>query len=81
MRERKEGKKKRFERSVKHFTIAAKLGHDESLEALKLLYKGNVISKERFAAVLRAHHAAVKATKSPEREVGEKFQRFRMNFV
>ena len=71
----------KIERAVKHFTIAANLGHDESLEALKQCYKDGLVSKDDFAAALRAHHAAVKATKSPEREVGENFQRFRMNFV
>ena len=71
----------KIERAVKHFTIAANLGHDGSLEALKQCYKDGIVSKDDFAAALRAHHAAVKATKSPEREVGEKFQSFRMNFV
>ena len=71
----------KINRAVKHYNIAANLGHDGSLNALKQCYKEGLVSKDDFAAALRAHHAAVKATKSPEREVGEKFQRFRMNFV
>ena len=71
----------KIERAVKHFIIAANLGHECAMIALKQCYKDGLVSKDDFAAALRAHHAAVKATKSPEREVGEKFQRFRMNFV
>ena len=62
----------RFDRAVKHFIIAANLGHDESIQALKYAYKDELVSKDDFAAALRAHQAAVDATKSPQREVGEK---------
>ena len=58
----------RYERAVKHFTIAANLGHDDSLDALKQCYQKGIISKDDFAAALRAHKAAVDATKSPQRE-------------
>ena len=58
----------RIERAVKHFTIAANLGHDDSIQELKKCYKHGLVSKDDFAAALRAHHAAVDATKSPERE-------------
>ena len=54
-------------RAVKHFTIAANLGHDESLANLKKGFKRGILSKEDFAAALRAHQAAVNATKSPQR--------------
>ena len=62
----------KIERAVKHFTIAARLGHDRSIQALKECYRAGVISKDDFAAALRAHHAAVNATKSPQREYGDK---------
>jgi hypothetical protein len=63
----------RYERAFKHFIIAAKLGDDDSLTALKLGYKKGDVSKEDFAAALRGHQAAVDATKSPQREKGEAF--------
>jgi hypothetical protein len=63
----------RHDRAVKHWIIAAKLGDDDSLNALKLGYKEGKVNKEDFAAALRAHHAAVVATKSPQREEGEVF--------
>ena len=57
-----------IERAVKHFIIAAKLGDDDSIQELKKYYEDGLVSKEDFAAALRAHHAAVEATKSPQRE-------------
>jgi tetratricopeptide (TPR) repeat protein len=63
---------KRFERAAKHFIIAANLGHDESIQRLKDCFKWGAVSKEDFAAALRAHQAAVNATKSPQREAAAK---------
>eukprot|EP00984_Skeletonema_dohrnii_P032467 scaffold26701_cov77-Skeletonema_dohrnii-CCMP3373.AAC.5 len=63
----------RVQRAVKHFIIAANLGYDDSIKALKECYtKGNV-SKEDFAAALRAYQAAMDAAKSPQREEAAKF--------
>jgi len=67
-----EWKNKRFDRAVKHLIIGAKLGYDEAIQVLKECYKGGVVSKEEFAAALRAHQAAVDATKSPQREEAAK---------
>jgi len=63
-----EMKNKRYERAVKHFIIAANLGCDDSIQALKQCYKEGAVSKEDFAAALRAHQAAADAMKSPQRE-------------
>ena len=57
-----------IERAVKHLIIAANLGYDRSITLLKECYKDGDIEKDDFAAALRAHHAAVDATKSPQRE-------------
>ena len=56
------------ERAMKHFIIAAKLGDDDSVGKLKQGYKEGSVSKEDFAAALRAHQAAVDATKSSQRD-------------
>ncbi|KAK1747254.1 zf-MYND and TPR domain-containing protein [Skeletonema marinoi] len=61
----------RADRAVKHWIIAAKLGFDGSLEILKDAFGKGLVSKEDFAAALRAHQAAVDATKSPQREAAE----------
>ena len=58
----------RMDRAAKHYIIAANLGNDGSLDAIKDLYKGGYVSKEDFAAALRGHKAAIDATKSPQRE-------------
>lgn len=58
----------RSKRAIKHFMIGATLGHDPSLVALKKLYQDRLANKEDFAAALRAHQAAMDATKSPHRD-------------
>ena len=56
-------------------TIAANLGDDASIDKLRMLYTAGILSKENFAAALRAHQAAVDETKSPQREAAEEFYR------
>ena len=63
-----EVKNNRMDRAAKHFIIAAKLGDDESLAAVKNLYRDGHVTKEDFAAALRGHQAAIDARKSPHRE-------------
>jgi hypothetical protein len=62
-----------IERSVKHLIIAAKLGDEKSMKALWKHFSAGNITKEDLDATLRAHHAAIDATKSPEREAAEAF--------
>jgi TPR repeat protein len=69
-----EGRKGRFDRAAKHYIIAANLGYDEALEAVKKLFlQGGLLSKEDYEAALRGHQAAVDATKSTQREEAYKF--------
>jgi len=67
-----EGDKGRFERAAKHFIIAANLGCDKSIQALKSCYAIGAVSKEDFAVALRGHQAALDAMKSPLREAAAK---------
>jgi TPR repeat protein len=73
-----EGRRGRYERAAKHLIIAANLGHDGALQKLKEGYANGHVSKEDFAAALRAHQAAVDAAKSPQREEAEAFLRNQM---
>ncbi len=66
-----EGIKGRLDRAAKHYIIAAKLGYDDSLKAVKDLYITGHVSKDDFAAALRGHQSAVDATKSDQREAAE----------
>jgi TPR repeat protein len=63
----------RFNRSKKHFIIAANLGHQDSLNKLRQLYADGHATKEDYADALRAFQAAVAATKSVEREEADAY--------
>jgi len=77
----REERKNRIDRAVKHLIIAANLGYDDSIPRLKECYTAGVVSKEDFATALRAHQAAVDATKSPQREEAAKFKYLMMSQV
>ena len=62
-----EAKSGSFERAKKHLIIAANLGHQNSLNGLRLLYADGHASKEDYASALRAYQTAVEATKSAVR--------------
>ena len=49
----------RHDRAAKHWIIAANLGHDESLEMMRLAHGVGFVSKEDYEAALRGHPAAV----------------------
>jgi DNA-binding GntR family transcriptional regulator len=53
---------------VKHFIIAAKLGHTGAMKALWQHYSEGNITKQDLEATLRTHQAAIDAMKSPQRE-------------
>eukprot|EP00985_Skeletonema_marinoi_P020435 scaffold12160_cov75-Skeletonema_marinoi.AAC.7 len=61
------------ERAVKHYIIAATQGEDLSAKSLMDAFKIGLISKEEFAATLRANQSAVDATRSPQREAAEEY--------
>ena len=70
-----EGKYGRHDRGMKHLIIAANQGFDESLDALKEMFKAGFLTKEDYATALRGHKAAVDALKSPQREAAEVYYR------
>ena len=57
--------------AVKHFLIAADLGHDETIKVLKMFYANELVNKEDFATALLAHQAATDATTSLQRKAAE----------
>ena len=65
-----------FERAVKHHIIAAALGEELSIKVLIGAFKRGFVQKEDLAATLRAHQAAVDATKSPQRKAGDEYKRY-----
>ena len=70
-----------FERAAKHHIIAANLGADLALKAIKELFVEGIVSKEDYASALRGYQAALNETKSDERAEAEeaiKKGRFRL---
>ena len=66
-----EEKNGRLDRALKHWIIAAKLGHDHALISLNKACRDGLVSEQDFAAARRGHQKAVDATKSPQRELAE----------
>jgi hypothetical protein len=64
-----EEKRGRMDRAMKHFIIAANLGFHDSLQIVRKGYSAGYVTKEDFAATLRAYQIAIDATKSPQREL------------
>ncbi len=58
-------------KSVKHLIIAANLGLDEAIDALRKCYGNELVSKEDFSAALRGYQVAVNEMKSPQRDAAE----------
>ena len=63
----------RLNRAVKHYIIAAKLGDDDALEAVKQGFVRGYASKDEYETALRGHQAAVDATKSEQRDTAEEY--------
>ncbi len=63
-----------YERAAKHYIIAAGQGDDDSIQMLMNVFKAGYVSKEDLATALRAHQAAVDATKSPQRETAPRIE-------
>ena len=70
-----EGNNGSAERALTHFFIAAKLGENDSIKVLMDAFRNGLVSKDDLASALRAHQAAVDATKSPQREAAEEYAR------
>eukprot|EP00577_Skeletonema_sp_RCC1716_P020817 CAMPEP_0113394886 /NCGR_PEP_ID=MMETSP0013_2-20120614/12820_1 /TAXON_ID=2843 ORGANISM="Skeletonema costatum, Strain 1716" /NCGR_SAMPLE_ID=MMETSP0013_2 /ASSEMBLY_ACC=CAM_ASM_000158 /LENGTH=302 /DNA_ID=CAMNT_0000278901 /DNA_START=80 /DNA_END=988 /DNA_ORIENTATION=- /assembly_acc=CAM_ASM_000158 len=64
-----------IERAVKHWIISANLGDDGSIKALMNAFRRGFVSKDDLAAALRAHQAALDATKSPQRDAADEYDR------
>ena len=73
-----EARNGRVDKAVKHYIIAAKLGHTGAMETLWDHYKHGSITKEDLDATLRTHQAAIDATKSPQREAAAAAKRERV---
>ena len=57
--------------ALKHLIIGANLGFEKSMKTLWMVFKHGHITKEDLDATLRAHQAAIDATKSTQRDAAE----------
>eukprot|EP00985_Skeletonema_marinoi_P008286 scaffold3712_cov145-Skeletonema_marinoi.AAC.8 len=71
-----EGNNGRRERAAKHWIIASKLGHDDSMKSVREFYEKGYVSKEDFSEALRGYQTAVDATKSPYRMATDMFSHY-----
>ena len=60
------------DRAARHWMIAAKCGHDESLELVKGLFRRGAVTKDDFESTLRAHQASQDEIKSEQRDRANK---------
>ena len=60
------------DRAVRYFLISAKLGYEDSVENIKVMFKVGIATKEQYAQALRGYQDAVEEMKSPERDEAKK---------
>jgi len=58
----------KYHRSMKHFMIAAKSGHDDALKKIGDGYKAGLVPKDDYASALRSHQKVQNEMKSVDRE-------------
>ncbi|EJK59816.1 hypothetical protein THAOC_19918 [Thalassiosira oceanica] len=57
-----------YELAVQHWMISAKMGYENSLDAIKDMFKEGRATKEQYAEALLGYRDAVEGMKSPQRE-------------
>jgi len=55
-------------RAFKHFIMAARAGHETSLDAVRIGFRNGLVTKDVYASTLRAHHESQIEMKSDARE-------------
>ncbi|EJK64571.1 hypothetical protein THAOC_14680 [Thalassiosira oceanica] len=68
-----ETKKRKYDRAARHFLIAAKMGHKDSLDVIKRMFANGVATKAQYAEALKGCHDAVEEMKSPDRDEYKKW--------
>ena len=63
-----EGEKGNHYRASRHFLISAKMGHGGSLELVKKLFMGGLVTKEQYADALKGYQDAAEELKSHDRD-------------
>jgi len=62
-----EARNSNFDRSLKHWMMAAKMGHDGSLKNIQMLHKKGIATKDDYSLALVGYQQAVEEMKSDQR--------------
>jgi len=57
-----------YDLAARHWMIAAKMGHEDSLNYIKTMFKGGLATKAQYAEALLGYRDAVEEMKSTQRE-------------
>ena len=63
-----EGEAGNIDRALKHFMIAVRSGHDDSLEKIQQLYSIGSATKEEYTKALQSYQEYLSEIKSPQRD-------------
>ena len=63
-----EGEAGNYQRACKHFILAAKAGHEGSLEMVTKGFRSGYITKDEYESTLRAYHESQTEMKSEDRD-------------
>ena len=63
-----EVEKGNYDRAVRHWMIAAKMGHKKSIEMIKTIFAGGDATKEQYTDALKGYQDAVEEMKSHDRD-------------
>ena len=58
----------KYDRAVRHLLISAKMGHNESVDGMKNMFKVGFVTKEQYAQALKCYQDAVEEMNSNDRD-------------
>ncbi|EJK59332.1 hypothetical protein THAOC_20464 [Thalassiosira oceanica] len=63
-----------YDLAVQHYMISAKMGHEESLTAIRDMFMEGCATKAEYTEALRGYQTAVEEMKSPMREEAKRLE-------
>ena len=63
-----------YDRALKHFMIAVKGGHTDSVKCIQQMYMDGHVAKDHYANALRSHQAYLDEIKSEQRDKAAAFR-------
>ena len=67
-----EGEKGEYDRAARHFFISAKMGYEDSVEAIKKMFMVGLATKEQYAQALKGYQDSLEGMKSHDRDQAKK---------